>query len=336
MADLGKKAEIKLRKLARIKIYEKYKNTDRRLLDENIVRYLYHDMRVMSESELNDKMREKLYKNEPFMFGRLGVTEAHIVGEYIEKTLGVTSGYNGEWTRWLYQSSGFFGNEADMEYDMDEYSRMTLDAVGVTDYYACYHPTYIDYIAKHYAKKAELFQWNSVTGCAVSAAMDNHWSKGLEGKKVLVVSAFTDSIRQQYAIKDKLCKNPERCLPDFELITIKSPETQVGYNTDGYRNWFEAYRRLEDEVLKRDFDVALIGCGAYGYPLAGSVRKTGRTVIELCGSVVKLFGIYGWKFEQRNQKRLDEWGAQYWTCPIETPPEQSKYVEEAGYWRKIT
>ena len=45
--------------------------------------------------------------------------------------------------------------------------------------------------------------------------------------------------------------------------------------------------------MKFDFDVALIGCGAYGFPLAAKLKTAGKQAIHLGGVLQALFGIKG-------------------------------------------
>ncbi|MCQ2523351.1 MAG: hypothetical protein MJ123_03350 [Lachnospiraceae bacterium] len=333
MAKVFRHLEMRVRRKLRGLINAKYKlgeNDDE--VDRAVFKWLYKGKQLLENDELNAQMLHKLCNNEPFMFARLGMTEANIVGEYIEKELGGRTEYSENWISWLYRTSGFFGDKNNVDADVDKYAKLTLEAVKDTDYFACWQPLYVDYIANHYVKNGKLFKYNKVTGHSVNSIEDNHWSKGLAGKKVLVVSSFPESITKQYAIKEKLCNVKERCLPDFELITYKSPETQMGENTEDYKDWFDAFEKLEREVLAIDFDVALIGCGAYGYPLAASVRRSGKTAIELCGSLVKLFGIYGKGLEGRWGKELESWKTEYWIRPIDTPPACYKQIERGSYW----
>lgn len=333
MIELRNIIELKLRKKIRGMIGKRYKlgNNDSEI-DREVFKWLYCGKKLLDEEELNREMLNSLLAGEPFMFARLGMTEANITGEYIERQLKLKKNYEETWINWLYKTSGFFGNSQNILEDVDNYAKLTLEAVQVTDYYACWQPLYVDYIAMNYANNSTLFKYNKVTGHAVNSIVDNHWSKGLEGKNVLVVSSFPQSIEKQYSVKDILCKDPSRCLPDFNLITIKSPETQMGINTGGYSDWFEAFHDLEEKVLDINFDVALIGCGAYGYPLAGSIRRNGKTAIELCGSIVKLFGIYGSGIERRWGKELGEWKTDAWIKPIDKPPGYYKQIERGFYW----
>ena len=51
------------------------------------------------------------------------------------------------------------------------------------------------------------------------------------------------------------------------------------------------------EIEKKDFDIALIGAGAYGMPLAYKIKKMGKKAIHIGGSLQCLFGIKGSRWE---------------------------------------
>lgn len=65
-------------------------------------------------------------------------------------------------------------------------------------------------------------------------------------------------------------------LPQFELDTIKSVQTIAGERDDRFNTWFDALDYMKGEICKRDFDIALIGCGAYGFPLGAFVKSIGK------------------------------------------------------------
>lgn len=88
------------------------------------------------------------------------------------------------------------------------------------------------------------------------------WTSALEGKKVLVVNPFADTIRRQYETNRERIWNCAVTLPEFaKLETVKAVQTIAG-NHDGFDNWFEALEYMEHEIDEKDFDVALLGCGA--------------------------------------------------------------------------
>lgn len=160
---------------------------------------------------------------------------------------------------------------------------------------------------------------------------ENPWTKELEGKKVLVIHPFVDSIKKQYARRENLFENPE-VLPEFEsLICIKSVQSIAG-NEQPYEDWFEALHYMEKKIDETEFDVALIGCGAYGMELAAYIKGKEKVAIQLGGWTQMLFGIYGnrWLNDQPQYMRFIN---EYWIRPSkDEKPKGADHVENACYW----
>lgn len=49
-----------------------------------------------------------------------------------------------------------------------------------------------------------------------------------------------------------------------------------------------------------DYDIVLLGCGAYGFPLAAYAKRRGKQAIHMGGSLQLLFGIKGKRWEDQN------------------------------------
>lgn len=88
---------------------------------------------------------------------------------------------------------------------------------------------------------------------------------------------------------------------------------------------------MKKEIDKVDYDICLIGCGAYGFPLAAHVKRTGKKAIHLGGGLQLLFGIRGKRWDMRDEYKslMNE----YWIRPSEDEtPVVAKKVEGACYW----
>lgn len=167
------------------------------------------------------------------------------------------------------------------------------------------------------------------------------WTKALTGKKVLVVHPFNELIELQYNdSREKLFANPEM-LPEFELKTIKAVQS-MGGEPNGFKDWFEALEWMKKEIDKVDYDVCLLGCGAYGFPLAAHCKRMGKQAIHLGGSLQLLFGIIGNRWADPNYG-VNEWGIvqgqysnminEYWARPSQNERPKNAYkVEGACYW----
>ena len=170
---------------------------------------------------------------------------------------------------------------------------------------------------------------------------DIPWTRVLEGKKVLVVHPFAQLIEKQYRDKRTKLFSNDKILPSFNLQTIQAIQSLGGESND-FNDWFEALRWMENEIDKKDFDICLIGCGAYGFPLAAHVKRVGKKAIHLGGVLQLLFGIKGKRWE-RKEYGVKEWGIpygfystmmnQYWVYPNENVrPQNANKVEGGCYW----
>ena len=157
------------------------------------------------------------------------------------------------------------------------------------------------------------------------------WTKELEGRKIIVVHPFAESIRKQYVQRELLFENKD-ILPEFASLTVVKAVQSIGGVTNGFNTWFDALHYMENEIDKVDYEIALIGCGAYGMPLAAHCKKMGKKAVHLGGALQLLFGIRGnrWETEQDIYKQFMN---EHWVRPLESErPKAAQNVENACYW----
>jgi hypothetical protein len=166
-----------------------------------------------------------------------------------------------------------------------------------------------------------------------------NWCRCLENKKVLVIHPFDNNIKNQFKKKEYLFN--KQILPDFELITYR-PVVSLAQNKTLFKDWFEALDFMKNEIDKLEYDIALIGAGAYGFHLAAHIKRSGKKAVHIGGALQLLFGIKGKRWENPNYG-VKEWGIPYgsysnlmnenWIRPgIENIPKDSHLVESSCYW----
>lgn len=167
------------------------------------------------------------------------------------------------------------------------------------------------------------------------------WTKALEGKKVLVVHPFSDTIARQYANRELLFKNRD-VLPKFQSLQVIQAVQSLGEADSRFKDWFEALNFMKNQIDSYDYDVCLIGAGAYGFPLAAHVKRSGKKAVHLGGALQLLFGIKGKRWEDPNYG-VKEWNIPYgsytnlinenWVRPgDQLKPKNADQVEGACYW----
>lgn len=161
----------------------------------------------------------------------------------------------------------------------------------------------------------------------------NPWSSNLKGKKVLVVHPFVESIQKQYERREKLFDNAD-VLPEFADLHLIKAVQSIADNGDKlpYKDWFEALDTMKHQMDQIEYDVALIGCGAYGMDLAAHAKRKGKIAIHLAGWTQMLFGIYGNRWI-KDQPKYAKFVNEYWVRPSDSEkPTNADRVENACYW----
>jgi len=178
---------------------------------------------------------------------------------------------------------------------------------------------------------ASLFSPNAVTVGLLDFApffRKNPWTRALEGKTVLVVYPFATSIQNQYARRALLFPD-NRLLPDFTLKTYK-PVVSFAGEACPFATWIEALDHMCAEIRRIDFDIAIIGAGAYGMSLAADVKRSGRKAFHLAGVTQLLFGIMGGRWESYSYAKLFN---EHWVRPLpEETPKKADTIEKSAYW----
>lgn len=277
--------------------------------------------RVIYPRAANLLIRGVLDIDSPLMVTRLGATEADCVDFFLTKR--PQSKYKPYILHDMSYNSGFFSME---DYLLDKFSNLCIDSIKQADVLGIWYVKSEGSIIKKNCPNAHLVDLKSLE----PYYHRNPWSKKLEGKKVLVVHPFAESILDNYISRREKLFNDSDVLPQFELIVIKAVQSIAG-NKNPFKDWFEAYEYMCSEISKNNFDIAIIGCGAYGLPLAAFVKKLGKKAIHLGGATQILFGIKGKRWDESPFFR--SLYNQYWTRPKDTEtPSNFQEAEGGGYW----
>lgn len=120
------------------------------------------------------------------------------------------------------------------------------------------------------------------------------WTRALRNKKVLIIHPFVASIARQYEHRTQLFYNyPCRvCMPEFEMRLYPPVQSSAGMHGER-SDWFGALESMNKDLDDLDFDVALIGAGAYGMHLAKHCKDMGKIGICMASGVQMAFGVYG-------------------------------------------
>ncbi|NEU10254.1 hypothetical protein GZH53_18165 [Flavihumibacter sp. R14] len=324
-----------------------------------VVRALKKGYRVISQRKFqnpfcdtdrqsaNDKIYNLLIDDSPCMIARFGTVELICINNYLcinrnEPYLKKIWNYIFDKTHlpWWFEDHFTYMNECAGIFPPTKeiakrFSERYLDDIPFIDllgsfqYYEKFMPLRDDIRSVHLETLYPFF-------------VDRPWTSALKGKRVLVVHPFEETIHAQFKNRTLLFNHAE-ILPEFELITMQAIQSAAGIKVP-YENWFEALEHMENQISSIDFDICIIGCGAYGLPLAAHVKRLGKKAFHLGGGTQLLFGIKGKRWDDPNygneyklpqlfDRPYQSLYNPYWIRPLDADtPKTAAKVEGACYW----
>jgi hypothetical protein len=156
------------------------------------------------------------------------------------------------------------------------------------------------------------------------------WSRHLAGKRVLVITPFSETIKNQYARREQVWQSRPEVLPAFELDTLRCPLSAVLVKP-AFPDWFMALEAMQLEMNRRSYDVLLVGAGAWSLALAVHAKRQGKWAIHLGGATQVLFGVRGRRWD--NNSFLQTVYNDAWVRPAPADrPETLSRIENGCYW----
>ena len=275
-----------------------------------------YNQNILSQGDVAKFIINNLQNNDPFMLSRLGSTELKVLKAFYKKKQ-----YTKNLRFIIKNLSGVFPTN---DYSLDKFAKLYFECISNIDLLGIWFNPFENIVANEFCPSAKLTKLRNLE----PYFSNDPWSYYLKGKKVLVIHPFSGSIETQYKKRDKLFQDMN-ILPEFELITFQAIQS-LGGNSD-YKTWFSALDYMQSEIQKLDFDVAIIGAGAYGLPLASYIKDIGKKSIHLGGSTQMLFGVYGrrWKINPDFQQFIND----NWINPPKSDkPKNASVVENSCYW----
>lgn len=293
------------------------------------VDYILKERGICSADIINRCIYEGIMSKRPFFAGRIGGTEFSVIKDYLMSKHFIGIGYiRNKLVYQLFTWSGFFPKKRRLAV---QFAKLMIDSIKETDILIRWWGGIENYLIEEYtSKEVKLASLPSFEPWQEGVTLP--WSAALKGKKVLVIHPFEDTIISQYKKREKIWPGTD-ILPEFELKTLKAVQTIAGQKDERFKTWFEALEYMYQKALKIDFDIAIIGCGAYGFPLAAKLKKAGKQAIHLAGATQILFGIKGARWETKEFAFIHQFFNDAWCYPkLDEKPKEAKKVEGACYW----
>jgi hypothetical protein len=270
---------------------------------------------------------ERLQADEPFGCGKIGNCELMCLYNYF------LFEHRKQPVNWMpiveteiYNNAGVFPQTEKARIEFVEEIIQSMPYLDALALWSSFNRDFEDRFIRKYSPNCKQIDLQSLEPFYFGAP----WTEYLEDKKVLVISPFTESIKEQHARRKALWKDP-RILPDFDLITLKHQHSPGIDKPSEYESWSDMilhYKNLIDDI---NYDVLLIGAGASALPLVAHARKTGRKGVHLGGPLQLLFGIKGSRWN--NSSVGKHFYNSAWIKPsINETPLKFKDIEDGCYW----
>lgn len=277
----------------------------------------YDDKVIYQNQDGADVIYNELSKNKPSLICRFGTLELGIIIQLMRNT---KRKFHFENTEPMYINAGFFPIN---DYMLCRFASEMIEITKDIDILGINHLDEEFEVTEKYCPNIRIVELDSIG----NVTFERPWTRYLKGKKVLVIHPFAETIKSQYEKRKFLFNNPD-VLPEFDLKTIKAVQSIAEEKENlPFKTWFEALEFMKEQVRMTDFDVALIGCGAYGMFLAHYCKELGKKAVHMGGATQLLFGIKGQRWD--NLEIYNE----HWVRPSENEkPKGAEKVEGGCYW----
>ena len=280
----------------------------------------YAGRKLMDPDAGNRAILERIEAGGSFAAARFGSVELSAVVCREAKRLGKKAANT---DRELCTNAGFF---PEREEYIDQFCEMILKDIPQVDLLGIWYNPEEEYIVDRYMPHTEVMPIESIE----PYVYQNPWSSALKNKNVLVIHPFAESIQEQYGRREKIFDDLN-VLPDFQLKTLKAVQTQAEERDSRFENWFQALNYMKEQMDYTDYDIAVIGCGAYGMPLAIHAKRQGKQAVHMGGATQILFGIKGRRWD--DNAIISKLYNEFWIRPNRNETiEKQDLIENGCYW----
>jgi glycosyltransferase involved in cell wall biosynthesis len=308
-----------------IKRTYRQRSEETRFFNNKLLNRHYKELRKRRPATMED-IRQKLIEKKPFLAGKIGGAEL-LALEYIDHRLKFEWPNGWSWRRpasRLHNNAGFFPIQKKNFIRWDWEMRR---AVAGIDFLCAWQG---DTFLKKYENA--LIQSLAPHSRAIPMAiLGRDILPEIASFRWLVVSPFTKTMQKQVTRLKEIHDPKGMTSIDWDRI-VKTCEFvrcpfQSHLEPSPYDSWEDGLTKLATDVESKEFDVALIGAGAWSLPLGRRIKEMGKSAIHMGGEMQLLFGIKGKRWEYAmiyNSAWVN-------SDPDETPKDANR-VEDGCYW----
>ena len=265
---------------------------------------------------INEKIKQAIQETLPLSFGKIGSIEAAHISRYLIWKNSVN--YNPS----LFINAGVYVKDED---DFIEWFNDYIESVKDIDYILQWCAAQGDkYIIENVWHGEEIFY--KFTDIEPYTHKEDGWHYSLSDKKVLFVSPFSDTVKEQAKKYNKIWNGASI----GEVLTVRSPYSEALTGEPPTR-WASKLNKIIDEIRELDFDFATFGCGGLSLSVCRFIKSMGKPCVHLGGGNQLLFGIKGKRWD--DHELLSKFYNEHWIRPLaHEVPKNNTLVEGGCYW----
>ena len=301
---------------------------------------------------LNKDISERLQSGEPFSLMRIDNTAGYVIGCRLKDQFPVGNFYNEN----SLIEGGIYPSTMDYAYNYIIPKTIELtDKADIIGFVDCAQELQKDpVIIERYKDKPSFFSHSFLIvdpGALLGLdktwgeLKDPPWTSYLKGKKVLVISTHSETIKSQWNNIDKIWGGNRDKIAPFELAGVIRSPYHPAFDDRQYPDcptWGDSVEYIKREIEKYDFDVLLTGATTSSPFYADHAKSMGKVGIQTGGTIQLFFGILGYRWSPEANNGYQPWAQmynKYWRYPltIDEPSKRSQYSfleTNYAYWKR--
>jgi hypothetical protein len=294
----------------------------------------------IDKQELNNQLKRAIQSKKGFAFGKIGFSEQFILGylPFLESSSNIlhTKAYETVLRFHCEKQTGVFPTTPDFLAEFADFYTKTVRNLDVLGSFGADQEK--ELIIKNKLNVQLVPYKDMEPDRSVPEQVENCYLPLFENKKILYISPFAELLKERSSkeiyekVWDKINKKwfypKEVCAVEIPYSYITECSTHKKYTTS-----LNLFKSICEEIDKQDYDVALIGAGALGIPLASYIKEQNKIGLSLGGHLQVMLGINGSRWRNDDYWKKNYINNAWIDMPSKYHPNQKNTLTDSGaYW----
>jgi hypothetical protein len=300
---------------------------------------MIRDFSRISKLELVADVRQAIENKRGFALGKIGFSEQFLLG-YLpflktNPSLIQIKAYEAALRYHCEIQFGVFPTDPDF---LKEFARLhtactqAIDILGLFD-----AKQEKDLIVNNEIQSKLIFYQQTEPDRSIPEMIEECYLPFLKNKKILFISSFAELLKDRakkeifegvWSEMNKKWFYPE----NISAIEVPYSYITAAPNKD-YTSSIHLYETICEKIDQQDYDIALIGMGSLGLPLAAHVKSKQKVALSLGGHLQVLFGVLGKRWKDDKYWITNYINDSWIEMPVKYHPKDKDILADSGaYW----